>query len=98
MGAITRRRETSKSIEESIIDHVIISNDPVEYVESIPIDEEGHHSLTKITKTREGIIKRKSDHNTIISKFQFTWKRQKASNRIEMYYIKNTENQKFLKK
>ena len=85
------------AIEESIIDHVIISNDLVEYVESIPIDEEGHHSLTKITKTREGIIKRKSDHNTIISKFQFTWKRQKASNRIEMYNLKNTENQKFFK-
>ena len=49
VGAITRRRVTSKSTEESIIDHVIIS---CEYLESILIDEEGHHSLTKIFKNK----------------------------------------------
>ena len=33
VGAITRRRVTSKSTEESIIDHVIISFDIEEYLE-----------------------------------------------------------------
>ena len=94
MGAITRRRVTSKSTEESIIDHVIISFDIEEYLESILIDEEGHHSLTKIFKNKNGLITRK---NTILSKFNFTWKRNKTSNRIEMYTFKNMENQKTFK-
>ena len=52
---------TSKSTEESIIDHVIISCDIEEYLESILIDEEGHHSLTKIFKNKNRLITRKSD-------------------------------------
>ena len=91
VGAITRRRVTSKSTEESIIDHVIISCDIEEYLESILIDEEGHHSLTKKFKNKNGLITRKSDHNTILSKFNFTWKRNKTSNRIQMYNSKNDD-------
>ena len=63
VGAITRRRETSKSIEKSIIDHIIISNDLVEYVDSILIDERGEHALTKITKTKDGIVKKENYKN-----------------------------------
>ena len=90
-------KKKSNFTEESIIDHVIISFDIEEYLESILIDEEGHHSLTKIFKNKNGLITRKSDHNTILSKFNFTWKRNKTSNRIEMYNLKNTENQKTFK-
>ena len=35
VGKITRRRETVKGIEESIIDHVIISSDLVKYLQSV---------------------------------------------------------------
>ena len=95
MGSITRKRQTSKSLEESIIDHVIISHDLIDYLESILIDEEGQHSLMKIIKSKSGILtKKKSDHNTIISNFKFTCKKKKVSNRFEMYNSKNTENQK----
>ena len=52
---------------------------------------------TKIFENKNGLITRKSDHNTILSKFNFTWKRNKTSNRIEIYNLKNTENQKTFK-
>ena len=97
VGLITRRRETLKSTEESIIDHVIISDDLVQYVESLVIDEKGEHALTKIMKTKDGVIKKKSDHNTLLSKFKFSWKKRNISNRMEMYNSKNRESQKLFK-
>ena len=69
----------------------------MEYVDSILIDERGEHALTKITKTKDGIVKKESDHNTLISKFKFTWKRRQPSTKIEMYNLKNEENQKKFK-
>ena len=94
VGLITRRRMTSMSTEESIIDHVLISDDLVEYFDSMLIDETGQHALTKVMKTKDGIENKKSDHNTILSTFKFSWKKQKTSNRMEMYNLKNKEHQK----
>merc|ERR1712115_415169 len=88
---------TSISIEESIIDHVIISDDLVEYFESMLIDEKREHALTKVMKTRGETVIKKSDHNTILSKFKFSWKKQKNINRMEIYNLKNIENQKIFK-
>ena len=47
-GSITRRRQTLNSLEESIIDHVLVSEDIEEQIDSVEIDEEKNHSLTKI--------------------------------------------------
>ena len=47
-GLITRRRKTVNSVEESIIDHVLVSDDLEEQLDSVEIDEEKNHSLTKI--------------------------------------------------
>ena len=70
-GSITRRRITSESIEESIIDHLIISMDLIENFDSLIVDEERNHVLTKISKTKKGVIIKESDHNVLISKFNF---------------------------
>ena len=59
VGNITRRRVTSMSTEESIIDHVIISTDLVKDLESVLIDEEGNHALTKIVKLKKVQLKSK---------------------------------------
>ena len=93
VGNITRRRVTSMSTEESIIDHVIISTDLVIELESVLIDEEGDHALTKMVKTKEGIIKKQSDHNSIITKFNISWNKKIKSERVEMYNLKNREGQ-----
>ena len=52
VGSITRRRVTVDSTEESIIDHVILSEDLVNELEAVHIDEDRNHILTKITKTK----------------------------------------------
>ena len=58
VGSITRRRETVDSVEESIIDHVLISQDLLDDLESVNIDEERNHVLTRITKSKKGVIKK----------------------------------------
>ena len=50
-GSITRRRITKESTEESIIDHLIITEDLKHDLESLLIDEERNHSLVKTSKT-----------------------------------------------
>ena len=64
-GIVTRKRVTINSIEESIIDFVILSEDLLTEVKSIKIDDEREHVLTKISKTKKGVVKVESDHNTI---------------------------------
>ena len=81
-GAITRRRETKNSVEESIIDHVIISEDLENDLESLRIDEEGNNVLTKIIKTKKGIKKKSSDHNPIIYNFKIKWSSRISKPRI----------------
>ena len=93
VGKITRRRITVKSTEESIIDHIIISTDLVKELESVFIDEDGQHALTKIAKTKVGTISKQSDHNSIITKFNISWKKQVKSERVEIYNLKNREGQ-----
>ena len=92
-GYITRKRETKDSMEKSIIDHVIISEDLVEKLEYLLVDEEREHVLSRITKTKKGVIEKQSDHNVIVSKFKFNWKKKVRSKRIEMYNLKNQECQ-----
>ena len=91
VGNITRRRVTVKSTEESIIDHIIISPDLVKELESVLIDEKGEHALTRITKTRQSVIKKQSDHNTIITKFNISWNKKNNTERTEIYNLKKRE-------
>ena len=92
-GAITRRRVTKNSVEESIIDFVIVSPDLEQELKSLVVDESRKHVLTKITNTKKGIRKQESDHNVLISKFQFSWSKNIKRARIEMFNLKNRDCQ-----
>ena len=46
-GTITRKRNTKDAIEESVIDHIIISEDLENELDSILIDEEGNTRFEK---------------------------------------------------
>ena len=88
-GTITRTRKAKTKVEESVIDIVIISNDLWKDVESLHIDESRKHVLTRIRKTKKGIVKKESDHNVLITTFKNTFKLIKESSKTEMYNLKN---------
>ena len=82
VGAITRKRVTKESTEESIIDHVLISEDLKNDLKSMHIDEERLNVLTKIVKTKKGVHKQLSDHNLIIVNFTVQWSRRVKKQRV----------------
>ena len=98
IGAITRSRATKEGDEKSIIDHVIISEDLRNDLESLKIDEENEHALNKVVKTNKGVKKTKSDHNPLISTFQLRWNSRIKAKRIEIYNLKNVSCQEKFKK
>ena len=57
-GVITTRRVTTENIEESVIDFVLINDDIKENLESMLVDEDRQHMLTKYMKTKRGINKK----------------------------------------
>ena len=57
-GLITRERTTTNGDEKSVIDFVIVSQDLVEMIKSMLIDDKRKHVLTRLTKTKKGIKKR----------------------------------------
>ena len=93
-GSITRRRSTKDNIEESIIDHVIISEDLVNDLDTIVVDEKGINALEKHHTNGNAIC---SDHNPIISKFKFKWNKKVKVPRIEIFNLKDKEGQKRFK-
>ena len=97
LGTITRRRVTVDSVEESIIDHVLISEDLKENLEQIKIDEERNSVLTSIIRTKKGINKSMSDHNPIVSQFKIDWCRKLRNIKVEMFNLKNKEGQERFK-
>ena len=92
-GLITRRRTTEDGVEESVIDFVIISADLVSDLKELIIDEKGNHALTKITRKKNIVKKATSDHNVMLSKFNFRVTRKEPEKRIEVFNFKNKKNQ-----
>ena len=83
--------------EESAIDFMCISSDMVESLVSIEIDEGRKHVLTSITKTKTGTKRQESDHNSIVTKFNLTWKEKDIKPRVEVFNFNNKEGQKKFK-
>ena len=92
-GLITRKRVTVHSIEESVIDFVITTEDLVESIESILIDEDRKHALTKFVRTKKSSRRVESDHNPIVTKLDLTWNKSSQKKRLEMFNLKNGEGQ-----
>ena len=92
-GAITRRKVRQDRVEESIIDLVIVSDDLVNDLIYVDIDEKRDNVLTRITKSKGKVTVMESDHHTIISKLNIKHNKQISSSRLEMFNLKNKECQ-----
>ena len=53
-GPITRKRTTTLRTEESVISHVLVSEDLKQKIEAVQIDKKRQHVLTRILKTKHG--------------------------------------------
>ena len=84
-GLITRLRNTEKSLEQSVIDFVLISSDMVSQLVSCHVDSERKHVLTKITKKKQI----ESDHNSIITRFNIKWQNKPQEENIEIFNFKD---------
>ena len=93
IGTITRQRITVNGIEKSIIDYFILCEEMFAYLSSMKIDEARLHVLTKYSKVKGKTVVKQSDHNPIISKFNYLWndKIVNEKQRFEIFNYKNTE-------
>lgn len=96
-GLITRRRITTETTEESIIDFLIISSELELSLDSLLIDEEKLYAPTNFRKNKNKTTVVTSDHHSLISKFNFKWSSKIKNSRREMYNLKNPENIKKFK-
>ena len=92
-GVITRTRSIANRTERSCIDVVIFSSELRNHFKSLIIDEERNHVLTKIRKTKNGFIKKESDHNILITEFACNFKISDKSSKVDVYNLKNPECQ-----
>ena len=60
-------------------------------MKKILIDEEKKFSLESIIKSRNRTEVKKSDHNSIITKFNFKWNKEIKKNRVEHFNLKSKE-------
>ena len=68
-GLITRRRITKDRIEESCIDVLMFRSDLQESFNSMVIDDQRKHVLSKIRKNKKGILVKETDHHVLLAKF-----------------------------
>ena len=95
-GLITREIHTVNGIEKSIIDFVIVSQDLVKHVGKMMIDDERKYVLTRLTKTKNLIVKKESDHNTMVTETKLIWKPDTQPYRHEVYNLKTKSVRKVL--
>ena len=66
-------------------------------MESLEIDDERKHILTKYTKVKNGTKRTESDHNVLLSKMKFKWMKKLRMKKIEIFNLKNAECQRNFK-
>ena len=89
-GPITRKRLVEGKIEESCIDFILVSNGLEQYLVSATIDENRIYALTKYTTTKGFPSIKKSDHYSIIAKFNIQEKPIKCLRR-EIFKLRDAE-------
>ena len=92
-GLITRRRETIDGTEESVIDHLLFTEDLRDDFNALVVDEKKTNAITKLVKTKYEVKTIESDHNALISYFQIAWDRKVKDERVEMFNLKSSEGQ-----
>ena len=98
VGLITRDRNTTTRTERNCINIVVFSSDLNDHFKSLIIDDHRKHVLSRVTRTKKGVTKKESDHNVLIAEFSCEVDKSKKKDKIEIYYLKNTECQKTFKK
>ena len=93
-GVITRRRSTVTNEEQSVIDYVLISEELEQHMKECNVDDRREKVLTKLIKTKHGVKRVESDHNSIITKFDLSVAK-KETKKIEIF---NFKDEKGLKK
>ena len=96
-GLITRERSTKERTERSCIDIVMFSNDLKKHFKYLHIDDARKHVLTRITKTKKGVVIKESDHNVLITEFTCELNSTDTNRKVEVYNLKNVECQKKFK-
>ena len=93
-GTVTRFRKTINSVEESVLDHLIVCKSFFSLVSKMTIDEAGQYSLTKYTNKRGyAVCSKVSDHRTIIAEINYKVSNKISRNeRTEIYDYKNKES------
>ena len=68
---------------------MLLSEDLVDLVEAIKIDEKREHVLTRMSKTKGGIKTVESDHNIIETQFKLPWSNKRKPNLENIFNLKN---------
>ena len=96
-GLITRRRQTCKKLEESILDFFVVCERIEFFIEEMIIDEEKRFVLSNYKILKGKPVKKDSDHHSLILHLNIEYLRKKPD-RIEMFNLKNVDCQNsFLK-
>ena len=88
-GLITRQRSTTDRDEKSCIDLVLLSMDLSNYFKGLFIDDTRKHVLTRITNTKNGVRKKESDHNVLLTEFSCQIDTSEKKQSAEVYNLKN---------
>ena len=76
----------------------MLSNDLSEELQSLEIDEQQNHVVTRITNTKKGVIIKENDHNILITELKCYLKTHKKKDKVEINNLKNTSCQKMFEK
>ena len=83
-----------ESVEESVIDFLIISVDIMHGLKDLIIYEEKEHALTNVRHHKKGLKLVTTDHNVVLSKFKVPVEVNIDKERIEIFNFRNKANQK----
>ena len=92
-GLITRRRKTTRGLEESVLDFFIVCDKMKAFLQRMIVDEDKLYALSKYVKVKGDYVKKDSDHNTLILYMNISYKTKKPS-REEVFNFKNQECQR----
>ena len=93
-GTITRQRKTKNKVEQSVLDYIIVCDVLKNYFESMSIDENRSHVLTKYASTKGVKCKVESDHNILYGVFSIKYDLIHTKVIREVFNFKNQECRK----
>ena len=96
-GLITRSRQIAnnmrrKYIEESVIDLILTTENIFSQTTNMKVYENKEHILHRKIKTKNGFVRKNSDHNIIETNFNISYQNNKESI-MEFYNLNNKKNQ-----